>query len=824
MILKKIFLLLLLIILNNSFFTTKASADTLNNDNIYTLINNIQQLTKEAVELNSGKIPRSLQINSKQSRTELLIQTIKKREDLLLKLAEEKPIIFLALAMKESTRNTFPRSLQNHIEQKVTIEGQLEVIHAINYSNEQPIKKTKFFIRTPKERIQFYPIFPIDIISETQARVSGFKVNNILVANTQPHSFQITKIISSSEAISDQKTLVLLIDFTDSGPRPFSKEEAAQLIFNGQFQNFMKEQSYQQISFSGDVYDWIRINAKGSELPFQQTKNICDLRNDTIGIPIKQFIVNQNIDLKKYDRWITLVNHPSMDGLCASVGKLSSPIWFQTEQSDPYLLSFVIIGLNNFNQPYNQLFSKSTLQWTKLDHKLALGISYNLGLPNARGWDCDDQIIYGNNCKEYSSGNYFDIMGTSLYSLHYNAFHKELLGWLKEPSIININQSGRYKIRYLEKPTTTSKYPRAAKIIIPSLNQSRNYTPLAFYIEFRKGVGFDQWLDNIELRSNQKGLLMHQIVNSRSAPFSYSRLLDMQPTTLNWQEDLQQATLNSNNTFRDEGLGLTIGPFIRENSGVIEFDVKIENPTCIRRPPLIMLNESSFPELLERDKSDFLVIIFYNQDSLACSPTNFVFQITSTIPIVSNLITDPILSHNINPQNIGYIIFEIKALSSATLGQSSLKIEIINQNNNLKTTQEIPIKIIPTPTITKIEPQSGPVGTSITIFGNDFIYGNSNNTFLSLMASSGQLIKFLPDSITNNTITAKLPSSYPCNINQSCSIIPDNYILQVQYKTNIKNINIQSNPINFVITSSQVYKRIQSTLAEIIQAIFTIFR
>ena len=55
----------------------------------------------------------------------------------------------------------------------------------------------------------------------------------------------------------EHKMAVILVNFLDSPPSPFTSAEAHDLIFNGQFQNFYQEQSYNRIHFTGDVFGWL---------------------------------------------------------------------------------------------------------------------------------------------------------------------------------------------------------------------------------------------------------------------------------------------------------------------------------------------------------------------------------------------------------------------------------------------------------------------------------------------------------------------------------------------------------------------------------------
>ena len=108
-------------------------------------------------------------------------------------------------------------------------------------------------------------------------------------------------------------------------------------------------------------------------------------------------------------------------------------------------------------------------------------MGHSLGVGHANAWVCaDNEVLYGN-CSHMEYGNYFDVMGLFGYSLNFNGFFKEKLGWIGSSQKELIRNSGIYTINPLE----LNEGKQLAKIYIKGSEIS------PYSIEFRRGVGFD---------------------------------------------------------------------------------------------------------------------------------------------------------------------------------------------------------------------------------------------------------------------------------------------------------------------------------------------
>ena len=95
----------------------------------------------------------------------------------------------------------------------------------------------------------------------------AYATNNLLALQSGSESMQ-TVAVASTNTFSEQRTLVLLINFQDKpSEQPWTVEQVRDLVFDTT-SNFFLENSYQQTWLTGDVAGWYTI-------PF--TSTVCDI-------------------------------------------------------------------------------------------------------------------------------------------------------------------------------------------------------------------------------------------------------------------------------------------------------------------------------------------------------------------------------------------------------------------------------------------------------------------------------------------------------------------------------------------------------------------
>lgn len=427
---------------------------------------------------------------------------------------------------------------------------------------------------------------PLAIRSGTKINIKKYQynanTNSVIIGNPATDIETIGPQTTSTvfpDTMGVLPTAVILVDFLDSGPRPFTQEQITPVVFSGQFQNFYREQSYDQTSIAGIVTDWQRVNRNGV------VNGSCRWPGYQNNAELSSLISNSGVDLNTHRRLIILANHPCLSGGLSTIGLTNFTINGQVYHN----VSLSYIGsLDIWNQPSNR--GVQPFSWTNLDRLLSHEFGHSLGLQHSNGWDCGDQVFIGT-CQHIEYGNGFDNMGGLVnggYTLHWNGYQKELLGWLPPETILTIATSGRYTIAPLETLGGSGQI-KTAKILLPPDPNNPNTQNRSLYLEYRRGIGFDANLNKPWLLSNQTGLMANlQIKNNAGWNV---QLLDLSPTTATWLSDLTQATLNapaskddlralsaivsslSAKVISNQIPGVTLGPVISAGPSGVTFDI-----------------------------------------------------------------------------------------------------------------------------------------------------------------------------------------------------------------------------------------------------------
>lgn len=599
----------------------------------------------------------------------------KSRKDALLRLAKKSPQAFLSSVLTQTQRNSLPVDVQSDVEQAITTTGQLTVYHFDDFARKE--SHFEYSLKSNSLKYSLYPTTPIEMTSGAQVRVSGYQLGGVLVANTAGPSFSVISSGPPPDAIGDQKTLFLLINFSNSNSPPFTLAQAKDIIFNGQMQKFYAEASYGKESFSGDVYGWFTLpracDGSGCITPWLGS----DLETENL-------ILNNKIDLSKYSRVVFLINSIQGGGGWSSVGRglvtLSNGSQYTLSQS--VILSMSTDSGNFLNFPF---------AFSPLDYVLAHELGHALGVMHANSWDClVGQTVYGKDCVHWEYGNTFDVMGSSNASLHFNGFYKTLYGWLDSASTLNITQSGIYTLKPLEQTLGL----RVAKI------QPRDASS-PYYVEYRQGVGFDGALagtKNASLISNTQGLFVNLIDDSMYYPFP--RLINMRPGAPNWD----QVTLNGSTVYKDAGRGITIGPIKSSSPSEITFNVQIVDPVCVRDYPLGPSGQYLFVNTIS-GISQYFSLNVTNHDSVVCGSSDIELS-TVVPPDWSASFQNPI--SNIQANQTIYNNLQIDIPSTAAPGTYVIEVKAKNKTSGLENIiSKITVQIVGPATLIIVSPVGG---------------------------------------------------------------------------------------------------------------------
>ncbi len=604
------------IVLDSANTTTQEQKDlSKSNTELYSQETSDVILT-EAQKLNKKIGSNSIFITEKSKENSIVdLQTIaKEREDKLITLAKTDAFSALVAIKKDQDAGLIKELPADLVEKSINQTVDLYVIHVDDFKNHTD--SHMYYIIKDGKKYDFYPSQPIQSDVSGKAEVSGYVLDGAIIGtakNIVP--YKQTKSTSAKGGsteipiiITTERTAVFLLTQkqVNDTTLPFTPTQFHNTIFNGQFEKYMEEQSYGQTKFVGDVYGWI----------IEPSTYTPGCAGDNIGQNgvLDSYITDNTINLANYDR--ILIVDELVGGGCSFVGKM--PIYFNgyhiTDASESWVGAYDWDHRSYWADPNIRL----PYAWTNLDYVTSHELGHALGVLHANGWDCDEVTIYGPNCQHLEYGNYFDVMGSGWgYAFQFNALYKEILGWLKPSDILTISQSGTYSINPLE----TTRGKRAARIMIQPTGTSSPIYP--YYLEYRQNIGFDSQLNNPNLVNNTQGLFVLRKINYGPYAPATTRILDMQPTTAQWLDDLKSTTLNGADTFFDTETGVTIGPIISHLSNRITFHVGIGNvPDCIAQPPLIP-SFDGYPIIIHSGDTLHLQFGFYNNDYITCDKSSF---------------------------------------------------------------------------------------------------------------------------------------------------------------------------------------------------------
>ena len=516
------------------------------------------------------------------------------RKRVMLQIAEENPEVFLENAMTPSLRETLPENIKMQIEEERSLQGNIIVINFDEFNKSKT--SYKYFLNTPAQKFNlFFSNNPPFMVSRTEIELDSYKLEDTLVANTSKNNL---KILSSppKENVVFQKTLVMLTTYLDSPPPIVNLDEAKEIFFESGIKNFYNETSYGKFSFNGDVVGWITLQENSLDNPYPP---LCNIPWD-----VDKIAKENNITLLNYDNVIVYLNRACNDlwGGFGTLGKVSSNF-----DGVDHNLSYAWISappeISSDLQDFS-LFESIT------SHELG----HNIGAGHANELDCSKGVVPNQECVSLEYSNAFDVMGAAAeewdfkFAWHFNAYFKELFGWLDDEDIRAIKNPGEYNITL--KPIETQSGIRVVKIPADRIDKEGNIIYGAYYIEYRRPIGYDSRINkdapytNLPeslrelIKRNMDGLSINWVQDSwettdrGSIPgVPWTNLIDTSnafeipspiPDDYDWFAymcDLYVFALlspseNNSGVFEDNSIPLKIGPIISANDNEIVFIIK----------------------------------------------------------------------------------------------------------------------------------------------------------------------------------------------------------------------------------------------------------
>ena len=498
-----------------------------------------------------------------------LVALARQRHDLLAELIESDPDEALRIALPPGLRASLPAAALPFVEQDADEDGEIEVLHVdhVQSADDYYIRTLK----TPKGLVRLYFAGDApDLETGTHVRVRGVRVGDAIALTASDLS--VTKAVSVlANTLGTQKTLVILVNFSDKVTQPFTSATAQSTVF-GTTSNYDYEASYQQTNLSGDVAGWYTIANPSTN---------CDY--NTIASQAKQKAAAAGFVLSNYRRYVYAFppNTCTWWGL-GSVGGNPSQAWVNTKWG----FTLPVIG-----------------------HEMG----HNFGLYHSHSLDCGAASIAATGCSASEYGDIFDMMGSSSTTPHFNAYQKERLGWLNAgispplTTVPTVSGTRTYTIGPMEDLRNATS--RALKI---PRGTSCSATNEWFYVETRQAKGFHAYLAG---NANVLGGVLIRKVTEGNSDSSY--LLDMTPATTAWND----AALVAGQAFNDPLTGLSIMPVSVGTTGAT-INVTFPASTCTRAAPKVAASPTGTVWTSAGSTTGYSVTVT-NQDSCGCAATTF---------------------------------------------------------------------------------------------------------------------------------------------------------------------------------------------------------
>jgi hypothetical protein len=509
---------------------------------------------------------------------EKMLAKAEKRQQHLAMMIEKDPGQVLRLRVPKRIRNNMPPAVQPLVEDEVTAEGEMEVLH----EDRPDGSRYHHFLRTSNERLVLHFAGEAPTLKTGhRVRIKGVRVKHAVAMAGGSGGLQ-TLAAPLSNTFGVQSTLVILVNFQDNAAQPFTTDYARTVVFTST-NDWDRENSFQQTWLTGDVHGWFTI-------PMSST--VCDY--NTLASQAKAAASAAGVNLANYKRYVYGFprNACGWSGL-GTVGGFPSQSWINGS------FNLRVVG-----------------------HEMG----HNLGLWHSKALECGATTI-GTSCTSIEYGDTLDIMGSS--SGHINAFQKERLGWLNSgssPPITTVLTSGTYMIDAYEPAGSSAK---ALKVLRSTESTGkRNW----YYIEYRRPIGFDSFVNG---NSNvMNGVVIHQ---GSEVSSDSSFLLDMTPGTSSWNDP----ALTIGQSFVDPAAGVTIDvAWVNSTTAAVNVSMG-SSPPCVRANPTMTVTPSE-SQWVPAGTAVTYTLSVTNRDNGGCTAGTFDLHATAPTGWAATFATTPL--------------------------------------------------------------------------------------------------------------------------------------------------------------------------------------
>ncbi|MCH1928634.1 Ig-like domain-containing protein [Shewanella sp. A25] len=424
--------------------------------------------------------------------------------------------------------------------------------------------------------------------------------SNISLLQTSGQTTAVQTANSIITPISGNRTLLVAeVNFAINPIVRMTETAVEDLLFN-QSAAFFAENSYGAMSLSGDTTSPITVDVDVS---------VCD--TDAIAAAADAELNARGFNLDNYAHLMYLIpTHPK----CTWSGKAN------------------VAGKRSWIK---------RVQLSTINHELG----HNLGLYHANKKDCGNvTTAETSQCVVSEYGDYLSAMSGTNTPKHFNAFHKEQLGWIAGDQINTLGTDSRVVLSALE---AEGNFPHLLKI--PNGKDAQGNAQF-YYIEYRQALGFDSSLAT-EATAMLGGVRLREGATNNAAS---SYLLDPTPNSTSY--DWDDISLAPGQVFEQQGVRLEV---ISSDASSVTLDVSLTGNTCVSANSSLSI-QTAITELQQGQQSN-VDLLLTNNDSSGCADAVYDFTAQSGTGLSVNLSQN---SLSLAPQTSTHLTLSLEGIAS----------------------------------------------------------------------------------------------------------------------------------------------------------------